>query len=149
MRCHLWSRGRAVRGRAGMDGDYRGEGCSACHVPYTDDGLSLSRDAAIDRFEPGHPREHRMVRFPDTATCTRCHYGDASIGLSFRGFADLPHDDIVVTAILIFALRCLRRLPPRASMSSGTTSVPIPANSSEAFLALLSFFFFFFQLFLF
>lgn len=85
MQCHLWSRGRAVRGRAGMDGDYRGEGCSACHVPYADDGLSQSRDPTANRFEPGHPREHRMVRFPDTATCTRCHYGDASIGLSYRG----------------------------------------------------------------
>jgi len=87
MQCHLWSRGRAVRGRAGMDGDYRGEGCSACHVPYADDGLSLSRDESINHFEPGHPKEHRMVRFPDTTTCTRCHYGDASIGLSFRGLA--------------------------------------------------------------
>ncbi len=87
MQCHLWSPGRAMRGRAGMDGDYRGEGCSACHVPYTDDGLSLSRDSTIDHFEPGHPKEHKMVRFADTATCTRCHYGDASIGLSFRGLA--------------------------------------------------------------
>lgn len=87
MQCHLWSKGRAVRGRAGLDGDYRGEGCSACHVPYADDGLSLSRDETIDKYEPGHPREHRMVRFPETNTCTRCHYGDASIGLSFRGLA--------------------------------------------------------------
>lgn len=87
MQCHLWSEGRAVRGRAGMDGDYRGEGCSACHVPYADDGLSLSRDQTVSRYEPGHPREHRMVRFPPTEVCTRCHYGDASIGLSFRGLA--------------------------------------------------------------
>ena len=78
-----------MRGRAGMDGDYRGEGCSACHVPYADDGLSQSRDPTIDHFEPGHPKEHRMVRFPDTATCTRCHYGDASIGLHFRGLSQL------------------------------------------------------------
>lgn len=87
MQCHLWSEGRAVRGRAGMDGDYRGEGCSACHVPYADDGLSQSKDASIDHFEPGHPREHRMVRSPPTDVCVRCHYGDASIGLSFRGLA--------------------------------------------------------------
>lgn len=87
MQCHLWSRGRAVRGRAGMDGDYRGEGCTACHVPYADDGLSQSKDPVVDKFEPGHPREHRMVRFPTTDTCVRCHYGDASIGLSFRGLA--------------------------------------------------------------
>jgi hypothetical protein len=87
MQCHLWSRGRAVRGRAGMDGDYRGEGCGACHTPYADDGLSSSRDPAIDKYEPGHPRRHEMVRFPATETCARCHYGDASIGLSYRGLA--------------------------------------------------------------
>ncbi len=87
MQCHLWSRGRAVRGRAGLDGDYRGSGCSACHVPYADDGFSQSRDASIDHHEPGHARTHTMVRFPATETCTRCHYGDASIGLSFRGLA--------------------------------------------------------------
>jgi hypothetical protein len=87
MQCHLWSHGRAVRGRAGMDGDYRGQGCSACHVPYADDGLSTTRDPTVDKYEPGHPRQHKMVRFPDTDTCGRCHYGDASIGLSFRGMA--------------------------------------------------------------
>jgi len=87
MQCHLWSRGRAVRGRAGMDGDYRGEGCGACHVPYADDGLSTSRDPTIDKYEPGHPKKHEMVRFPDVDACARCHYGDASIGLNFRGLA--------------------------------------------------------------
>ena len=87
MQCHLWSHGRAVRGRAGMDGDYRGQGCGACHTPYADDGLSLSRDPTVDRYEPGHPKKHEMVKFPATETCTRCHYGDASIGLSFRGLA--------------------------------------------------------------
>lgn len=87
MQCHLWSRGRAVRGRAGMDGDYRGEGCTACHVPYADDGIAQTKDPTVDKFEPGHPKEHRMVRTPTTDTCVRCHYGDASIGLSFRGLA--------------------------------------------------------------
>lgn len=87
MQCHLWSKGRAVRGRAGMDGDYRGEGCGACHTPYADDGLSVTRDPTVDKYEPGHPRRHEMVRFPTTNECSRCHYGDASIGLSFRGLA--------------------------------------------------------------
>src|SRR5688572_26532968 len=35
MQCHLFSQGRAVRGRVGFDGDYRGAGCAACHVQYT------------------------------------------------------------------------------------------------------------------
>ncbi|MCK6481525.1 MAG: hypothetical protein L6R43_15710 [Planctomycetes bacterium] len=87
MNCHLWSRGRAVRGRLGMDGDYRGDGCAACHVRYEDDGISRSEDPTVSRVEAGHPAKHAMQRVPDTATCTRCHYGDASIGLTFRGLA--------------------------------------------------------------
>ena len=89
MNCHLWSTGRAVRGRVGMDGDYRGEGCAACHVTYDDDGRSRSGDPTIDKLEPGHPRKHQFTSKIPTETCTRCHYGDASIGLSFRGMAQL------------------------------------------------------------
>jgi hypothetical protein len=88
--CHLWSEGRAVRGRVGFDGDYRGEGCAACHVPYASDGLSDSADARAVRNEPGHPRQHTLTRAPTTQTCTSCHYGDASIGLNFRGLSQLP-----------------------------------------------------------
>ena len=90
LQCHLWSRGRAVRGRVGFDGDYRGEGCAACHVLYATDGLSSSADRAAVHTEPGHPERHRMSGAPPTQTCTSCHYGDASIGLDFRGLAQLP-----------------------------------------------------------
>lgn len=90
MQCHLWSEGRAVRGRVGFDGDYRGDGCAACHVPYALDGLSNSADRSARRAEPGHPRMHVMTRAPTTDTCTSCHYGDASIGLNFRGLSQLP-----------------------------------------------------------
>ncbi|MBK8974422.1 MAG: hypothetical protein IPM29_00705 [Planctomycetes bacterium] len=89
MHCHLYSEGRAVDGRLGMDGDYRGEGCAACHVTYADDGRSRSADRAADRLEPGHPMQHRFTSAIPTATCTRCHYGDASIGLHYRGMAQL------------------------------------------------------------
>ena len=89
MQCHLWSEGTAIRGRLGQDGDYRGSGCAACHVTYADNGLSESADPTVDPFEPGHPRTHSMTAHPPTATCTRCHYGDASIGLHFRGLAQL------------------------------------------------------------
>lgn len=90
MQCHLYSEGRAVRGRVGFDGDYRGSGCAACHVPYAEDGLSQSADIVAQSREPGHPRTHQMTRAPDTESCTRCHYGDASIGLNFRGLSQLP-----------------------------------------------------------
>lgn len=90
MQCHFWGAGRAVEGRAGFDGDYRGAGCAACHVAYSVDGLSDSGDRSAPRNEPGHPRRHEMTRTPDTNSCSTCHYGDASIGLSFRGLAQLP-----------------------------------------------------------
>ncbi|MEO0478738.1 MAG: hypothetical protein AAF196_04600 [Planctomycetota bacterium] len=89
MNCHLWSVGRAVDGRLGLDGDYRGEGCAACHVTYSDDGRSRSGDRSAVRDEPGHPLQHRFTAAPPTETCARCHYGDASIGLHFRGLAQL------------------------------------------------------------
>lgn len=88
--CHLWSAGRAVRGRVGFDGDYRGEGCAACHVAYAQDGRSKSGDAQIQHNEPGHPQYHALTRAPTTQTCTSCHNGDASIGLSFQGLSQLP-----------------------------------------------------------
>ena len=90
MQCHLWSEGRAVRGRVGFDGDYRGEGCAACHVEYAVDGLSESSDRKRPFGSPGHPRTHEMVREPKTSACTTCHYGDASIGLHFRGLSQRP-----------------------------------------------------------
>jgi hypothetical protein len=90
LQCHLWSDGRAVRGRVGFDGDYRGSGCSACHVAYALDGLSRSADRSAVRSEPGHPEFHRMTAAPTTQACTSCHYGDASIGLHFRGLSQLP-----------------------------------------------------------
>ena len=90
MQCHLYSNGRAVRGRVGFDGDYRGSGCAACHVPYALDGLSDGADRSVNRNEPGHPRRHVMTGAPSTQACTACHYGDASIGLNFRGFSQLP-----------------------------------------------------------
>jgi hypothetical protein len=89
MQCHLWSAGTAVRGRLGQDGNYRAGGCAACHVTYADDGLSKSADPTVDHVAPGHPLKHSMTAAPPTQTCARCHFGDASIGLSFRGLAQL------------------------------------------------------------
>jgi Ca2+-binding EF-hand superfamily protein len=88
--CHFYSEGRAVRGRLGMDGDYRAEGCAGCHMPYADDGLSRSGDPSVKKHEPGHPIVHRLTLRIPTETCAHCHYGDASIGLHFRGLAQLP-----------------------------------------------------------
>ncbi|MCC6740648.1 MAG: hypothetical protein IT452_16515 [Planctomycetia bacterium] len=90
MQCHVWGRGRAVRGRLGMDGDYRSEGCAACHVTYADDGLTETGDPTVPRYEAGHPLRHQLTSAIPTTTCAHCHYGDASIGLAYRGMAMLP-----------------------------------------------------------
>lgn len=89
MQCHFYSEGRAVNGRLGLDGDYRGEGCAGCHVTYAEDGLSRSGDPTIDKREPGHALKHEFTSKIPTSTCVSCHYGDASIGLHFRGMAQL------------------------------------------------------------
>lgn len=89
VRCHLYAPGQALRGRLGFDGDYRAEGCAACHVVYADNGLSTTSDPTVNKFEPGHPLKHELTSKIPTSTCTHCHYGDASIGLNFRGLAQL------------------------------------------------------------
>lgn len=88
--CHLWSKGTGVKGRLGLDGNYRAEGCAACHVTYAENGLSQSSDPTIDHFEPGHPITHRFTSAIPTTTCTHCHFRGARIGLNFRGLAQLP-----------------------------------------------------------
>ena len=89
-RCHLWSRGNALRGATGQEGNYRSEGCAACHMPYTNAALSESGDPTINKAEPGHPRVHEITRRIPTDQCTHCHTRGARIGLSFRGLAQAP-----------------------------------------------------------
>lgn len=64
--CHLDSPGGQTVG-------YRSQGCAACHVTYTDDGLYEGGDPTIDRTQPGHPQRHRITALPPNSTCTKCH----------------------------------------------------------------------------
>ena len=89
-RCHLWSRGAAQRGTAGQEGNYRSEGCAACHMPYTNAALSESADPTVNKAEVGHPRVHQLTRRIPTDQCTHCHIRGARIGLSYRGLAQTP-----------------------------------------------------------
>src|SRR5713226_5235198 len=69
-------------------GDYRGSGCTACHVIYANDrdpshsgayaqfghaGFSASSDAAIPKNEPGHPIKHVFTRSIPSSQCMICH----------------------------------------------------------------------------
>jgi hypothetical protein len=69
-------------------GDYRGSGCTACHVVYANDrspehsgpyarfghmGESSSSDPTIARHEPGHPIRHSFTRAIPSSQCMICH----------------------------------------------------------------------------
>ena len=61
--CHL---GAEPRERSG---EWRGQGCSACHVPYSRDGRYEGGDIAIDKQQTGRPRVHR-IQSGQSATVT-------------------------------------------------------------------------------
>jgi hypothetical protein len=69
-------------------GDYRGSGCTACHVIYANDrdaahsgayapfghsGFSASSDPVIPKSEPGHPIKHAFTRSIPSSQCMICH----------------------------------------------------------------------------
>ena len=95
-RCHLAVKGRQERG------DYRGMGCSACHIPYGNEGLYEGGDNAILKDEPGHllvhsiqaTREAKVTVHGQTysgipvETCTTCHDRGKRIGVSFQGLME-------------------------------------------------------------
>ena len=69
-------------------GDYRGSGCTACHVVYANDrspahsgpyarfghkGESASSDPTIAKNETGHPIRHSFTRAIPSSQCMICH----------------------------------------------------------------------------
>ena len=95
-RCHLGVRGRQTRG------DYRGMGCSACHIPYGNEGLYEGADKAIPRKERGRLLVHSIQSSRKAKvtvngqsytgipveTCTTCHDRGKRIGVSFQGLME-------------------------------------------------------------
>lgn len=69
-------------------GDYRGSGCTGCHVVYANDrspehsaqyaafgngGRTTTTDPTIPRAESGHPLRHVMTRSIPSSQCMTCH----------------------------------------------------------------------------
>ena len=69
-------------------GDYRGSGCSGCHVVYANDrdaahsgpyakfgneGHTATVDPTIAKKEPGHPIQHVFTRSIPSSQCMVCH----------------------------------------------------------------------------
>ncbi len=98
-RCHVGVSGREKRG------DYRGTGCSSCHVPYSNEGLYEGGDPTIDKELPGKLLVHRMqgsrkskvqhngIEYSGipTETCVSCHNRGKRIGTSYQGIMEFPY----------------------------------------------------------
>ncbi len=89
-RCHIGVRGREKRG------DYRGMGCSACHVLYSNNGFYEGNDKTIAKDKPGHMLKHEIVGTRKTGgipveSCNSCHNRGKRIGVSFQGLMEFPY----------------------------------------------------------
>ena len=99
-RCHVGVKGKQRRG------DYRGIGCAACHIPFSDEGLYNGNDPTISKDKPGHVLVHSIqssrkakVTVNDitysgipSETCTSCHNRGKRIGVSYLGLIESPYD---------------------------------------------------------
>ena len=106
LRCHVQS--PAPR----RPGDYRAEGCAACHMIYANDGTSLSRDRAVQRAQKvemilkperfsqkfannslnnkrGYPVLHKFTVAIPSVQCEHCHNNNG-IGNEYEGLFAKP-----------------------------------------------------------
>lgn len=90
-RCHVNVKGREKRG------DYRGMGCSSCHVLYSNEGYYEGGDPTIDREEHGHMLSHRIVGTRKAGggipveTCNSCHNRGKRIGVTYQGLMEFGY----------------------------------------------------------
>ena len=98
-RCHVGVSGREKRG------DFRGAGCSSCHVPYSNEGLYEGNDPTISKEQPGKLLTHQMqgtrksvVKHGDieysgipAESCVSCHNRGKRIGTSYQGVMEFPY----------------------------------------------------------
>jgi hypothetical protein len=78
----------SMPGTNDQPGDYRGSGCTACHVIYANDrdsehsghyasfgntGRTTSSDPTIPKNESGHPLRHEFTRAIPSSQCITCH----------------------------------------------------------------------------
>lgn len=69
-------------------GIFRGLGCAACHVPYTDNGRYHGEDNAL-KGKSGYPILHSFIQPIPTEQCLHCHNGPY-IGADYVGM--FQHD---------------------------------------------------------
>ena len=90
-RCHVTVRGRESRG------DYRGMGCSACHILYGNEGFYEGNDPTVNKEERGHLLKHRIHGTRKAGndipveTCNSCHNRGKRIGVTYQGLMEFPY----------------------------------------------------------
>ncbi|MDT8338587.1 MAG: multiheme c-type cytochrome [Sulfurimonas sp.] len=98
LRCHTGGKGRFKRG------DFRGMGCSSCHIPYSNEGFYEGKDTNISK-KPGHLLVHQIqssrkvkVSVHDVnysgvpvETCSTCHNRGKRIGVSYQGLMETEY----------------------------------------------------------
>ncbi len=89
-RCHVGTPPRSKRG------DWRGMGCSSCHIPYSNEGFYEGGDPTIPKDEPGRLLSHTIQGTRETGgipveTCNSCHNRGKRIGVSFEGIMEFPY----------------------------------------------------------
>ena len=98
-RCHVGVKGREKRG------DYRGMGCSSCHIPYGNEGYYEGKDPTINKQQQGHMLIHKIqatrktqVKHGDVEwsgipveTCNSCHNRGKRIGVTYQGLMEFPY----------------------------------------------------------
>ncbi len=98
-RCHVTVKGREKRG------DYRGQGCSSCHIPYGNEGIYEGSDPTIDKTQKGHMLTHQIQATRKSKvtvgemtysgipveTCNSCHNRGKRIGVTYQGLMEFPY----------------------------------------------------------
>ena len=99
LRCHTGNKGRQKRG------DFRGLGCSSCHIPYSNEGYYEGNDPTIPKNKKGWLLTHQIqgtrearvkihgVKYSGipVETCTSCHDRGKRIGTSFQGLMETSY----------------------------------------------------------
>lgn len=104
LRCHIGSESPH------RPGDYRASGCSSCHMIYSNDGISLSHDRAIQKLQKksgkqnrfarkfsenslnnprGYPLLHKFTVAVPSLQCEHCHNNNG-VGQEFEGLYAKP-----------------------------------------------------------
>lgn len=97
-RCHTGNKGRQKRG------DFRGLGCTSCHIAYSNEGYYEGGDSSVPN-EPGHMLVHSMQATREckvnvhgkqysgvpVETCTTCHDRGKRIGTNYQGLMETSY----------------------------------------------------------